>query len=158
MWGRGVRLGEEGYSRGWKGWEFKTTAQGPHSSHTKGCPQNAPHSLNPLSCVALHPHHNVLWVFPNALTQTRRQTDTHTHTHAEKAGKETGQTVYRTDLVASVHSLEQNRAAGGNSGLCASGVQDPVREKRNHSPDSNNLKGKAVWRARPKLRTQQLFL
>lgn len=151
-----------GYSRRWKGWEFKATARGPHSRHTKGCPQNAPHSLSPLSLSRFAPpptppSERIPGVPPRSHTNT--QTDT--HTQAGNAGKETGQTVYGTDLVASVHSLEQNPAAGGgeNGGPRASGVPGIQREeKRNHSPDSNNLKGKAVWRARPRLRTQQLFL
>lgn len=136
---------------------------GPHSSLTKGCPQNAPHSLNPLSlslCPHPPPSERTSGVPPHSHTNT--QTDR--RTQAGNAGRETGQTVYGTDLVASVHSLEQNRVAGavgggGNGGPCAGGVPGIRRgEKRNHSPDSNNLKGKAVWRARPRLRTQQLFL
>lgn len=48
---------------------------GAPSSHTKGCPQNAPHSLNPPPSSSLFgPHRNVLWVFP-------AHTPTHMLTH-----------------------------------------------------------------------------
>lgn len=122
-----------GYSRRWKGWEFKATARGPHSRHTKGCPQNAPHSLSPLSLslslfATPPPSERIPGVPPRSHTNT--QTDT--HTQAGNAGKETGQTVYGTDLVASVHSLEQNRAAGGKTEGRARewGPGDPARGKK----------------------------
>lgn len=72
----GVRGEMGGYSGRWKGWEFKATVQGPHSSHTKGCPQNAPHSLNPLSRHPPPPSQRALGVPPRSHTNT--QTDIHT--------------------------------------------------------------------------------
>lgn len=78
------------WGRRWRGLGARggnvEVSQGAPPSHTKGCPQNAPLHYTPIRTHS--------GFFP--------LTHPHTFSHTE------GQTVYRTHLVANVHSFKQN--------------------------------------------------
>ena len=139
-----------GYSRRWRGRSRgrggnMEVPQGAPPSHTKRCPQNAPYSPHPPPLVPPFRTHSGFFFF--------FFTRSHTHTHAHTwRGEETGQTVYKTHLVANAHSFKQNWVR--NWGLWV-GSGNQQKETTHPIQTTSRVKQRG---ALAQLRTQQLFL
>lgn len=124
-----------GYSRRWKGWEFKATARGPHSRHTKGCPQNAPHSLSPLSLSLslsrFAPPNPIRTYSGCSPALTHKHADRHAHTgwktQARKQVKQfTGLILWRV----CTHSNRTERLGGKTEGRARVGSRGSSERKK----------------------------